>query len=387
MESTNQRMRHPLVRPRMFATDEATYLLMGGELYAIQGQDAPTVAGEVLARVDGFSTADDIATAVAQTGTLLAAGVHHVLRMLVELGAVVVDSETPETRPLRQQYLPQIAYFGQHVTHPTACQQRLQASHVTVLGLEYPGTLVVQQLGLAGIGHVRAVGNPVVQDGEAAFLGTSGAGVGQRHSLLAARLRTLECPTQYEGLDVSPGTPLVWDRILTDCDLAVVILPRPLPALLRALNQACLARAVPYLPVWFEVTGAQIGPLVVPGATPCMVCLELWRRPHLARDTVLALPLHDDATLPVWHERAWLLPWASTVASMAVGEVVTALTRYRQPASYGHELFLSTTDWQVTRTPVWRLPRCPACSPLAHLPSPQPFALAPAPQEDAAHDA
>jgi hypothetical protein len=95
--------------------------------------------------------------------------------------------------------------------------------------------------------------------------------------------------------------------------------------------------------------------------------------------------LGDDTTLPVWHEQAWLLPWASTVASMAVSEIVAALTRYRQPASYGHEIFLSATDWQLTRTPVWKLPRCPACSPLASLPSPQPFALAPAPQEDAAH--
>src|SRR5262249_18640625 len=131
---------------------------------------------------------------------------------------VVIDCETPETRALRQQYLAQIAYFGQHMTHPTMAQQRLQTSRVAVLGLEYPGTSVVQQLGLAGLGHVRAVGNPVVHTGEAAFVGPTGATTGQRHPLLAAQLRACGCPTHYESVDMPPGTPLAWDRILTDCD-------------------------------------------------------------------------------------------------------------------------------------------------------------------------
>jgi bacteriocin biosynthesis cyclodehydratase domain-containing protein len=156
-----------------------------------------------------------------------------------------------------------------------------------------------------------------------------------------------------------------------------MVLPQRLSSLLRAANQACLARDIPFLPVWREATGAQIGPLIIPRDTPCWVCFELRQGVPLTPDEVRALHHTDMVTLAPWEDTAMLVPWGAAVAAIAACEIVTVLTQYRHPTSSGRALFLAAPDWQLQPTPVLKVPRCPACSPLRHVPSPQPFALPP----------
>ncbi len=329
MDNGGPKGRLPLLRSApLTSVEDGPYLRIGGQPYALQGQDAQAVVERVLARVDGFATREEIAVMASQSGDLTPDWVEHVLRMLVEMGGCVVDQEAPGDRRLRQQYLAQITHFGQHLAYPTACQKRLQTSTVTVIGLEYIGDLLVQHLALAGVGHVRAVGNPILQAAEVTLMahGQTDAQATRRHALMAHRLRTLGCPTRYEGVDAPPGARLDWDAVLSNCDLAVLVLPQPQSSLLHAFNQACLAQPMPYVTVWMEVTGAQVGPLVVPYETPCLLCMELRRRKHLSRDDFFAIQHQEEATMPRWQEAAFLLPWASTVASIAACEIVTALT-------------------------------------------------------------
>jgi bacteriocin biosynthesis cyclodehydratase domain-containing protein len=337
--------------------------------------------------VDGFVTQEELVADLAHTGKHPQAWVAQALDRLVETGMCVVDCEHPGDRPLRRHYLTQIAHFGQHMTAPTDCQRRLQQSRVVVIGLEYFGTQLVQYLAAAGIGQIRALGPAGWSRAEAPFIG-GGPDMdsdASRHTLLASRTRALGLHTIYEGISVDAGTPLDWVTLLSDCALVVLVLPQRLPTLLRAANHACLARQVPFLPLWMESDGAHIGPLVVPGHTPCWLCCELRQGASLTSADVDAMQHTETVPLPAWEHSAWLIPWVGAVAAITAGEIVTALAQHRQPASYGQTLFLATRDWRLQCTPVLKLPRCPVCSPLRYTPSPGPFAL-PA-QEEANHGA
>jgi bacteriocin biosynthesis cyclodehydratase domain-containing protein len=298
-----------------------------------------------------------------------------------------MDREQPGDDPLRRHYLTQIAHFGQHVTYPTDYQRRLQQSRVSIIGAEYIGSMLVQHLAAAGIGHLRAVGPALWSGTEAPFVGQGKHRSGDlaRHALLASRAQTLGFETTYEAIVADSATPLDWETMLTGCDLVAVVLPQSFPSLLRAVNQACLARHIPLLPVWIEATGAHIGPLVVPDDTPCLLCLALRQGEPLTLEAFRALHHTEPVALPAWEDSAMLIPWASAVAAMAACDIVAALTQYRQPTSYGQALFVAAQEWRLQVTPVLKIPRCPACSPLRHCPSPQPFAL-PA-QEDTGDDA
>src|SRR5207302_6659955 len=160
-----------------------------------------------------------------------------------------------------------------HVTYPTDYQRHLQHSRVAIIGLPYIGSMLAQQLAAAGIGGLRAVGPAAWSFTEAPFVGYQphDSGETSRHILLARQTQTLGFETTYEGISVASETPLDWEAILPGCALVALVLPQRHPVLLRAVNQACLERNIPFLPIWMDVTGVHIGPLVVPRETPCWV--------------------------------------------------------------------------------------------------------------------
>jgi bacteriocin biosynthesis cyclodehydratase domain-containing protein len=237
--------------------------------------------------------------------------------------------------------------------------------------------MLMQHLAAAGVGCLRAIGNPRVLPAEAAFLGVARRRTGvSRHTLLCRRTRALGLATQYEGIDVQPGDLLDWPRLLADCNLAVLILPAWLPSLILPFNQACLARGTPFLPLWLDGASSHIGPLVMPYETACLLCLELRQRSRWTRADFRSIQQqHAEATGPVWDESRFSIPWVTAIAAIAAGEIVTALAQERQPASRGHTLGIDAQHWQMQPSPVLKVPRCPACSRLRYTPSSQPFAL------------
>lgn len=65
------------------------------------------------------------------------------------------------------------------------------------------------------------------------------------------------------------------DLLDQGADFAVAVGHYVLPP---ALHSLWLRRDVPHLPVVFSDTGVHVGPIVEPGASPCLRCLELHRR-------------------------------------------------------------------------------------------------------------
>jgi bacteriocin biosynthesis cyclodehydratase domain-containing protein len=370
---------HKNVQVMVTATPQRElYLKHGGGVDILRGKDAQTVNNAILPRINGFSTAEEVSAAVEQSGVATVEHTKRLLRWLIEAGICVEDCEDPGDGPLRSHFQSQIQYFSGYSSFPTRCQKRLQASRVAIFGLEYAGSILVQGLAAAGVGHLRAIGAPRLLAAEAAYVGCTPryCEQGSRHTLLARRARALGFATQYEGIAVQPGAPLDWTHLLADCHLAVLILPVWLPSMIKAFNQACLAVGIPFLPVWFEDSGGQVGPLVIPYETACLLCCELRQRSRWTPTDFRAMQQqHADATGPVWDSCRFSIPWVSAIAAIATGEIVTALAQERQPAIRGQTICIDPLRWHMQATPVLKVPRCPACSRLRNIPSPQPFAL------------
>lgn len=137
----------------------------------------------------------------------------------------------------------------------------------------------------------------------------------------------------------------------------VVVAPGPdETSLLEDWNAEALARGTPWLPVVpFDGTVAGVGPLVVPGETACHTCYRLRRTVDGLAPGERALRAHHlsspatDAVLAGLAAAA-AVRWLATGDTSAVG---TLLAVELEP------------HVAVTRHPVYRVPRCPSCSPLA----------------------
>ena len=137
----------------------------------------------------------------------------------------------------------------------------------------------------------------------------------------------------------------------------VVVAPGPDgTALLDDWNAEALDRGVPWLPVVpFDGTVAGVGPLVVPGETACHTCYRLRRTvdglapgERTLRAHHLSSPATDAMLAGI--AAAAAVRWLATGDTSAVGALLAV------------EL---EPHVAVTRHPVYRVPRCPSCSPLA----------------------
>lgn len=360
--------------------DSVIYIQHGREIYTLRGKDAQDVVKYILPRIDGYATSQEIVSVATQKGAVTASWAESVLRWMVDSGLCAEDREDPGDRALRRRFETQISHFGEHGSMPTACQKLLRDSRVVVIGLEYLGSVLVQHLAAAGIGRLRAVGNPRLTDAETPFLGAarSTRDGTSRHALLARRSRVLGFEAHYEGVETRPDGGLDWEGILADCDLAVLVLPRWIPSLIQSFNRAGLERGTPFLAVWFEEGWGYVGPLVIPYETACLFCLELRRRSHwTVEDFRERQGAQAEAGGPVWEDTRFLIPQVSAIASITACEIVTALSRYRQPVSRGRQIFIDFLDWEIQSAPVLKVPRCPDCGRARTTPSYQPFTLRP----------
>ncbi|GAA3610928.1 cyclodehydratase [Marihabitans asiaticum] len=138
-------------------------------------------------------------------------------------------------------------------------------------------------------------------------------------------------------------------------ELAVLVCPVPVPA---GAGETWRAAGTAHLPVWCGRTHASVGPLVVPGAGPCLQCLELtrvtldpgwsWIRAQISRPQVgPVVPVEAEVTL------------RSLVVGIAAGVVIDTLTSGPDPSGWSLDAFAPGPCLERRRWP--RQPGCPRC--------------------------
>jgi bacteriocin biosynthesis cyclodehydratase domain-containing protein len=169
----------------------------------------------------------------------------------------------------------------------------------------------------------------------------------------------------------------LYERIesaVANSDFVLVALDRWQPALMRTVNKLCVDKGVAWIGVQpeNEVTSV-IGPFVIPGESACFECLDRRRQANFMESAELQEALdrlvQQDPSAAVYVSRS-VGPLFEPAVAMAITEVIKAAA--------GLEFHLSTLNRAVAFTPfaieteampVLKLPRCPVCSRVAHVPS------------------
>ncbi len=358
-------------------TDGQIFLRLDGELHQLHSRRAPDLVAHLLHLVDGRSTEDEIVAGACRQG-MRAEWAVQAVRWLVDEGLCVRDRCPEIASPRSAAYEPQIRYFTAHTSLPTDAQNRLRESRVTVIGLEYLGSVLVQQLAQAGIGQVRGIGASSLAPSEVPLLGATDGE--DRHQTLSRWISGQGLTTSYHGIAVDPPMPLDWPTTVADCDLAVFVAPQMSVRMLTGFNRAALHAKVSFLSVVLDGAAAVIGPLVVPEETACLTCRELRRPRRATAEEFRRLQETRAAAMGLtWRGEAFLFAHLSVLAALTVSEIVVALARSGEPVVLGRELLVDTHGWRLEVAPVVKVPRCWDCGRPRRFPPSQPFALRGAP--------
>lgn len=159
--------------------------------------------------------------------------------------------------------------------------------------------------------------------------------------------------------------------VFEDIDLGLVALDRFSPSALHTANEVAIELNRTWLFVYVDGSEISVGPVFVPGQTPCY----------------LELAIQDDAGMK-WRGQAWLynekqndlksdlqgssqsvsgalstmVPCHADVAAGIVSREVIRLLTSKTSALQSRNLHISFEDLEFVYSNVMRLPRCPACS-------------------------
>ncbi|MFG1928289.1 TOMM precursor leader peptide-binding protein [Cryptosporangium sp. NPDC048952] len=231
----------------------------------------------------------------------------HLIQLLVARGAVVdADRLTPRAAPDADADLPPLPpeLASALLTHGSDAVDRIgsrRRAHVLIRCRGRVGPVVAALLAAGGVGRVVISGTGVVTPDDVTVGGLRPDDIGRPYVLAA--------------IDAARRASSVVDTTPADGAPDFVVLaagPVPLPA----DRVRWMAERIPHLPVLLRDGVAIVGPLVLPGRTACLTCVETHRRDRDPAWPVLAAQLATDRR-PELAEAVVV----STAAALAATEV------------------------------------------------------------------
>jgi bacteriocin biosynthesis cyclodehydratase domain-containing protein len=144
---------------------------------------------------------------------------------------------------------------------------------------------------------------------------------------------------------------------LEDADLLIATADWPPYEITRWVNVACLDANVPYLTAGQFPPRVRVGPMVVPGHSACLECIERQTRREHPLYRQVATGTQPDTTA------ATLGAASGAAGSLLAMEAMHLLTRSSLPASVGTALILDLHEMRLSFEHVERDPDCPLCRP------------------------
>ena len=241
----------------------------------------------------------------------------------------------------------------------------LHAVSVGLYGLGPLGAVIGRQLAAMGVGHVTGVDDRIVSERDALFLAAT---VG-RASPGASLAENFTASMTAAGLPGAVGRAGLLDdeddlvELVEANDVTVAAFEAFRPTLLHAVNHAAIAAGKPWLPVHADGSEAIIGPLVVPGRSPCFNEFEVQHEASRTLRSEYLLYKEQLEHQPLVGSYQLVPPLASLVASWAVVGLLPFLLTGSSHL-VGKALRVDFERAEITQERILRLPRCPACSSL-----------------------
>jgi len=304
-------------------------------------------AAAVVSLLDGSRDTAEVVRTAATYG-IRQEVVHRVIELLATAG--VLDDFPASMRVALPEYLrarigPELACaalaYG-HADGGAAVLARRRASFVRVHGAGRVGACVATFLAASGVAWVSCLDAGLAEPAEVAPAGVGAADVGTGRAVAVARAVHRVAP-EVRTADDARRRP----------DLAVLT-GRPDPVLLAAL----VRDRVPHLVVHAEEAIGVVGPLVLPGRSACVRCLDLSKA---ARDPAwprILAQAGGDCGSPAGPQACDTVLAAAT-AALAAAQALTLIDRACEPATANATLEVVLPGWQWQRRG-W--PAHPACT-------------------------
>jgi hypothetical protein len=304
-------------------------------------------AAAVVSLLDGSrDTAEVVKTA--ETYGIRQEIVHRVIELLASAG--VLDDFPAGLRAALPDYLrarigPELACAALAYGHGdggAAVLARRRAAFARVYGAGRVGGCVATFLAASGVAWVSCVDTGTAEAADVTPAGLGAADVGAGRAAGVARAVHRVAP-EVRTADDAGRLP----------DLAVIT-GRPDPVLLAAL----MRDRVPHLVVHADEAVGVVGPLVTPGKSACVRCVDLSKA---ARDPAWPRILAQASGVGVVPAatRACDTALAAATAALATAQALMLIDRVGEPATANGTLEVVLPEWQWQRRD-W--PRHPACT-------------------------
>ncbi|HKE52392.1 MAG TPA: ThiF family adenylyltransferase [Actinomycetes bacterium] len=266
-------MRRPLLKPalnRVWRSDDTLQIGLDPERAVVLGGVTGRVA-EWLETLDGTRTKDQVLAGATEYGVSQATA-RRLLEMLGRTG--LLDDAARDHRALRglpleerERLAPDLAALSLQAGGSDGGAARLArrlGAAVTVHGTGRVGTSLACLLAAAGVGHIVSFDQGRVRPADVAPGGLARAQIGTQRTTATATAVRRVAPTTQTCLPNRRNHP----------DLAILAPAGPLD---RAVAASLRRAGVPHLIASVRETTGVIGPLVLPGQTCCVRCLDLHR--------------------------------------------------------------------------------------------------------------
>ncbi|WP_067178878.1 ThiF family adenylyltransferase [Microtetraspora niveoalba] len=313
---------------------------------AIVLTDLEPAVRRLVESLDGTRTLEQVVSA----SGLRADAAHEVVALLVRHGLVEDASAPPgelaalsrEERELLRPELERLSLTA--ADGGLAALRRRRAAQIRVYGAGRVGAGIVALLAASGVGHICVVdpGTARPRDTAPGGLGAADVGASREEGAVAVARRLAPGVNAWTGRTASRPADGAHRP-----DLAILAPVEPLDALLvRELHDA----GVPHLLVAaFEGWGC-VGPLVRPGDSPCLDCLDLF---HRDRDPAWPSVRARLGGFPAG-EIACDAALSALVAAQAAGQALAVL----EGAAVSNGTLEITPDWRWNRRAFRPHPRC-----------------------------
>ena len=246
----------------------------------------------------------------------------------------------------------QITFIAHFTAEPHTSQAALVRSCVAVLGVGTTGSFVLSSLAASGVGHLVGIDLP----------GSSGDHRSRIHEHVHRDCIARNPRANYRSEAVDSADSDTIARAVEGARLLIVALDSPNPALLDAVDDACMRAMLTWTAIGIRAWEGYVGPTVVPRQTACYTCYDLRMKANLANYE--PYKLYEDRLKGEPHDRVFgaLPQFSPIIGGLAATEALKILTDY----CTGHfglyvDLRFLDADGAATRNPqasslpqVWR---------------------------------
>ncbi|MFE9454488.1 HesA/MoeB/ThiF family protein [Streptomyces sp. NPDC006739] len=235
----------------------------------------------------------------------------------------------------------------------------LRERSIGLIGTGGIGSNVAMMLAAAGIGRLVVADSDVVETTNLTrqFLYTEGDVGTPKVEALARRVAERNSEVRVDIVNEAFDSPEFAVRNFADCDLVVLSADTP-QDVHRWMNEASVRTGVPYSCAGYLDTTGIVGPLVVPGRTPCLEC-------DYANTSLAAYNSGDlEGTDFTEYNRAYQAPSYGPLNALVSATQVNEALRFLlglPTRSLGTKLLLDSSEYGVQAERYERNEQCTAC--------------------------